>query len=82
MNRVEHDYLFPEEAFLKRDHRIVDVTDKLIAAPGQAAEVLRSGTWATVRYAVKIGRPGLTVYPGGLVKPLDRTVNVGRQWRR
>jgi hypothetical protein len=39
--------------YKKRNHDIVDSTDILIAAPQQNIEVLRSGTWSTIRYAKK-----------------------------
>ena len=56
--------------YLRRNHDIVDEGDgALIAAPLQEKEILRSGTWATVRYAWKIGR-ALDVFvirPGGWV---------------
>lgn len=44
----------PEAAYLIRNHDIVKASTLLIAAPG-CAEVVRSGTWATVRYARKTG---------------------------
>ena len=37
---------------ISRDHRMVDRAPILIAAPRGRHEVLRSGTWATVRYAM------------------------------
>ncbi len=42
---------------LKRNRDIVDASDVLIAAPLNDKEALRSGTWATVRYARKVGMP-------------------------
>lgn len=51
--------------YIKRDHEIVDESELLIATPGQFIEQLRSGTWATIRYARKIDRPRLIVYPDG-----------------
>ncbi len=39
---------------LERNKDIVNFSDLLIALPGQKTEVLRSGTWATVRYARKL----------------------------
>lgn len=48
--------------YLERNHDIVDVTLRLIAAPRQAREEIRSGTWATVRYARRVGHP-VTVLP-------------------
>lgn len=41
------------ENYVSRDHRIVDATKFLIAAPKRDVEELRSGTWLTVRYARK-----------------------------
>lgn len=40
---------------LERNHDIVDSCNMLIACP-KGAEILRSGTWATIRYARKKGR--------------------------
>lgn len=42
---------------LKRDREIVALVDLLIAAPAGDKEELRSGTWATVRYARAAGLP-------------------------
>ena len=41
--------------YIQRNHDIVDAVDLLVAAPYTDEEVLRSGTWATVRYARKVG---------------------------
>jgi hypothetical protein len=54
--------------FLERNHRIVDCTSVLIAAPRGALEQMRSGTWATVRYARKLHRPIYIVSPNGRVR--------------
>lgn len=53
--------------YIIRNHHIVDEVDLLIAAPAQAQEVLRSGTWATVRYARKRGIGVIVVLPQGAV---------------
>lgn len=42
--------------YLERNRDIVDSCDILIAGPKDDVEEIRSGTWATVRYARKIGR--------------------------
>jgi len=44
------------EGHIKRNHVIVDECSILVAAPKEKEEVLRSGTWATVRYANKKNR--------------------------
>lgn len=50
---------------LIRNHDIVNSIDIMIAAPGESREVLRSGTWATIRYARKVGKELIIVYPDG-----------------
>jgi len=45
-----------QHPYLTRNHHIVDETEILIATPKTGYEELRSGTWATVRYARKLGR--------------------------
>jgi len=51
------DIHYAAESYLKRDKVIVDSTDCLIAAPRSNTEILRSGTWATIRYARKKNKP-------------------------
>lgn len=63
--------LMPEEYFIKRNRKMVDLCDLLIAAVGEPEEQLRSGTWATVRYAGKVGRPMLILYPDGTVRAVN-----------
>lgn len=49
--------------FIKRDHDIVDETEVMLATPLTYDERTRSGTWTTVRYAMKQGRvEGTTLY--------------------
>lgn len=48
---------------LERNRVLVDTSEVLIAAPFEAEEVLRSGTWATIRYARKIGRRIIHLHP-------------------
>lgn len=52
--------------YLDRNHRIVDATEWLVACPKEETGwALRSGTWATVRYARKRGRVVVIVRPSG-----------------
>lgn len=57
------DIVLPAKPALKRNKDIVDTADVMIATPGQKGEVLRSGTWATIRYARKCGTPIHIIYP-------------------
>ncbi len=58
--------VLPERDYLARNHDIVDACDLLIALPS-GPERLRSGTWATVRYARRVGKPVL-VLTGSLLE--------------
>jgi hypothetical protein len=54
------------KAYLDRNFDIVDETDILIATPKEDHEVLRSGTWATIRYGRKdSGYHVYCIYPDG-----------------
>lgn len=46
-----------------RNKDIVDAVQTMIALPGESEEVLRSGTWMTIRYARKVKRRMIIVYP-------------------
>jgi hypothetical protein len=48
--------VLPVKPPFERNEDIADMCDILIAAPKAATEVLRSGTWATIRHARRIGR--------------------------
>lgn len=62
-------YTYPPKPYLSRNHDIVNNTSYLIACPKDRKETLRSGTWATVRYAGRTGKVTYLVYPNG---QLDR----------
>ena len=55
--------VLPKRQYLDRNHDIVDACSILIATPKEAEEVLRSGTWATIRYARKVGRECRVIHP-------------------
>jgi len=52
---------------IARNHLIVALSDHLIAAP-HGPEVVRSGTWSTIRYARRVRRPITIVRPDGAVE--------------
>ncbi len=49
--------------YLERNHDIVDACHLLIACPA-GPEVMRSGTWATIRYARRTGVPVVIIERG------------------
>jgi len=56
---------FTSKHLLKRNKEIVDECDVLWAFPKLREEELRSGTWATIRYARKKKKPIIIIYPDG-----------------
>ena len=62
-NDPERVKLHLEKDYIPRNRDIVDATWVLVACPKERFNVLRSGTWATVRYARKLGRVLEIIYP-------------------
>lgn len=60
-----HNELLPPLPFLRRNRKIVEDTDILLATPSDDLEVMRSGTWATIRHARKLERPRIVIGPYG-----------------
>lgn len=60
--------LLPEKDYLRRNKDIVDATEVLIATPYESANVLRSGPWSTVRYALKKNKPTYIILPNGEIE--------------
>lgn len=58
----------PPLPYLDRNHAIVDTSDILWAFPNSMSEVLRSGTWSTIRYATRRCKPIWIVFPDGSQK--------------
>jgi hypothetical protein len=57
--------VLPAEGYIARNHAIVDACQVVIATPKEADEVVRSGTWATIRYARQQGKLVLVIRPDG-----------------
>ncbi len=62
------DLVNAEKEYLDRNHDIVDSSDFLIAAPKGNKEELRSGTWATIRYARKRNKKVVIILPSGNIQ--------------
>lgn len=61
------DEVRPPKDFLLRNKDIVNETNVLLAFP-DGPEVVRSGTWSTVRYAKKVKKPWVVIYPDGRIE--------------
>ena len=57
------DLIVNPKPYLERNKDIVNRCDLLIAVPGEKKEQLRSGTWSTIRYARKVGKPHIVILP-------------------
>lgn len=64
--QVDVDIMWDRKEYLVRNHDIVDAGDALLATP-LTPETLRSGTWATIRYARKVGKPRVFVWRDGSI---------------
>lgn len=53
---------------LRRNQNIVNSSTRMIAMPSSNHEELRSGTWATIRYARRLGKPLVVVGPKGVLE--------------
>jgi hypothetical protein len=53
--------------YLARNRDIAHRATAMVAMPAQMYEVVRSGTWSTVRYALKIGKQITVIFPDGTV---------------
>jgi hypothetical protein len=58
--------LYPKP-YMVRDKDIVDGAARMFATPAGTTEELRSGTWATIRYARKKKVPITIIWPDGTV---------------
>ncbi len=52
--------------YLDRNKALVDASQALLAMP-HGEEELRSGTWSTIRYAHKRGKPVIIFWPDGAI---------------
>jgi len=66
----EGDFVCAEQPYLERNRDIVKCASKLVAAPKEMAEIMRSGTWSTIRYG-RLVLPKHSiwiVYPNGIAE--------------
>lgn len=66
--KVSSDEEFHPMPPLSRNVLIATSCDILIATPKESAPIIRSGTWATIRYANGRNKPIIIIYPEGEVE--------------
>lgn len=62
-----NDEVRPQYDYITRDHHIVDESQFLIGVSKSMTELIRSGTWTTIRYARKKNKPILILWPDGFM---------------
>jgi len=62
--------------YLARNHDIVNESQAMIATPRFTYEELRSGTWATIRYAKKVDKKLTIIYPDGTTEDFPQYPNI------
>lgn len=67
-----NDVSYERKPYLYRNKDIVNFSDMMFATPKEFTEQLRSGTWATIRYAKKSGAPLTVIYPDGSVENFNQ----------
>lgn len=59
--------VYDEKAYLERNKDIVLSSSILVGFPLKSVEMQRSGTWACIRYARKLAKPILILWPSGKI---------------
>lgn len=59
------DIILEPKEYLNRNKDIVRASDLLLATPNEFTEQIRSGTWSTIRFARKLKKQIIIVYPDG-----------------
>jgi hypothetical protein len=67
LHYVDGDVIHFPAAPLVRNKTMIDAASITLAFPGEMYEVLRSGTWASIRYARSKGTTLYIIYPNGII---------------
>ena len=73
-NKPSNDIRKPD-SHLRRNRAIVAEADVVIATPAGDTETRRSGTWYTIRHAIKEGVPVQVILPDGVVIEGEEILN-------
>jgi hypothetical protein len=60
--------ILPEKPYLARDDDIILASDLMLATPHGKEEILRSGTWATIRHTRKFKKPLIIIHFDGTIE--------------
>lgn len=65
---AEYDEVMPPEPHLKRNQKIVDQSDVMLAIPAAGTDRMKGGTWYTIEFARKRNKPLYIIFPDGRVR--------------
>lgn len=65
---LECDEMMPVKLPLDRNKDMVSESNWVLAAPATQREMVRSGTWATIREARRLKKPLTIIFPDGLIQ--------------
>ena len=57
--------VLPKKDYMSRNHDIVNTSEVIVGFPNGNHEIIRSGTWATLRFARKKNKKIIVIYPDG-----------------
>lgn len=65
---AEYDELMPPEPHLKRNRKIVDQSDVMIALPAMGTDNMKGGTWYTIGFARQRNKPMYVIFPDSRIR--------------
>lgn len=60
--------LYRPKEYIDRNHDIVQASDIMVVVPDSDEERVRSGTWATYRYSLRMSKPTVVLFPTGRIE--------------
>jgi len=75
---TDHMAVMDPAPYLERNKQIVEVAEVLLAFPADSKEVLRSGTWATIRWARRVQKTCMIVPPSGVARIEDNDDRISK----
>ena len=68
--------IYKSKPYLDRNKDIVNNSSLMVAIPETNYEINRSGTWATIRYAKKVNKPLIIIFPNGQIQKYNENIGV------
>ena len=72
-------HMHEQKDYIARNHDIVNSSCLMIATPKEKEEQLRSGTWATIRYATKKKIPVIIIHKNGDIVIINKNIDKSKK---